>query len=372
MNSLTRIMSYDKTKFNQENCNCEEYTNVEVENQIIEHLPLTEEEIEQIIKEKYFNKDEKTKIFIRKALRKHGDRYDYSNVVYVKSSKKVEIICRVKGHKPFPIKPNDHLQLHGCKSCAVEKRANKRRKTKDEFIREARKVHGDKYDYSKVKYKNANTNIIIICPIHGDFPQTPNQHLNYGCKKCGFIKTGLSRRSNKEIFIKKARKLHGDKYDYSKVNYVNERTEIIIICPIHSDFPQTPHNHLGGQGCPKCNDNFKGEITIENYLMKNNIKFEAQKRFKDCKDKRPLPFDFYIPYYNLCIEFDGEGHFQTIKRSKRMTKEQTEENLKLVQKHDKIKTDYCKNNGINLLRIKYDENVEEKIKIKLDKYDNLI
>ena len=129
---------------------------------------------------------------------------------------------------------------------------------------------------------------------------------------------------------------------------------------------------MRGQGCPKCNDNFKGEIAIENYLMKNNIKFEAQKRFKDCKDKRPLPFDFYLPYYNLCIEFDGEGHFQTIMRSKRMTKEQMEENLKLVQKHDKIKNEYCKSHNINILRIRYNESIEEKLVEYFSKHDTII
>lgn len=140
MNSLTRIMSYDNTKIkNQENCNCVECTTVEVENQIVGYPPLSDEEIEQIINERYFNKDEKTKTFIRKALKKHGDRYDYSNVVYVKSSKKVEIICKVKGHKPFPQTPDNHLKGKGCKVCAIERRANKRKLTTEKFIEKANK-----------------------------------------------------------------------------------------------------------------------------------------------------------------------------------------------------------------------------------------
>ena len=105
MNLTNRIMSYDKTKNeNQEKCNCEECVSVETpksENQTVEYPKLSEEEIERIISERYSDKDGKTKTFIRKALRKHGDRYDYSNVVYMKSDVDVEIICRVKGHEPF-------------------------------------------------------------------------------------------------------------------------------------------------------------------------------------------------------------------------------------------------------------------------------
>jgi rubrerythrin len=123
--------------------------------------------------------------------------------------------------------------------------------TKDDFIRSARKVHGDKYDYSKVVYKNNKTDVCIICPIHGEFYQTPNSHLKgRGCPICGGTK-----KSTKEDFIIKAKQVHGDKYDYSKVVYVNNQIKVCIICPIHGEFYQTPKNHLSGQGCPKCSGN---------------------------------------------------------------------------------------------------------------------
>ena len=124
MNLLNRMMSYDKTKINQESCDykeCVSSENVELKNQTVEYQKLSEEEIEQIIKEQYDYKDEKTKKFIRKALRKHGDRYDYSNVVYIKSDEKVEIICRVEGHLNFLQEPCNHLQGQGCKKCAFKK-----------------------------------------------------------------------------------------------------------------------------------------------------------------------------------------------------------------------------------------------------------
>ena len=426
MNSLTRIMSYDILKTNQEDCNCEECVSVKtVENQIIEYPKLLEEEIEQIINERYSNKDEKTKTFIRKALRKHGDRYDYSNVVYVRTDEKVEIICRVKGHEPFPQTPSAHKQGQGCPTCKGGVRLNK-----EEFIKRARKIHGNKYDYSKVEYVNMNTNVIIICPIHsefpqtpanhlsgrgcrkcqyeklsndlkltleefierankihglgtydyskvnyinmntnviitcpihGDFPQTPNGHIHEkeGCPKCKSIKISESQKMTKEEFIKRAREIHGDKYDYSKVDYKYIDLNVIITCPIHGDFPQTPHNHLYGSGCSKCNTS-KGENTIRNYLIEYGLNFEEQKRFDDCRHKKSLPFDFYLPQYNLCIEFDGRQHFMVVNFG-HMTNEEMEENLKLNQLHDTIKTDYCKINKIHLLRIRYDEDIKKKL-----------
>lgn len=120
MNLMDRIISYDKNQCDYENCK------PIIKNQTMEYRPLTEEEIEQIIKERYDYKDDKTKIFIRKALRKHGDRYEYSNVIYIKSSKKVEIICRVEGHESFWQKANSHLNGSGCPICGGTKKINHR------------------------------------------------------------------------------------------------------------------------------------------------------------------------------------------------------------------------------------------------------
>ena len=370
MNLTNRIMSYDKTKIkNQENCNCEECVSVETpksENQTVEYPKLSEEEIERIISERYSDKDGKTKTFIRKALRKHGDRYDYSNVVYTKSDVDVEIICRVKGHEPFLQKPNKHLYGQGCRVCGIEKRANKQRITKEEFIEKANEIHGfGRYDYSKVEYVNNYTEVIIICNNHDkpyEFPQTPSNHLiGKGCSICGIKKCAENRKSSKgSKFIERARKIHKNKYDYSKVNYIKATIEVIITCPKHGDFPQTPAVHLSGSGCQICCES-KGEISVRNFLTKHNIEFEEQKRFKDCKDKQTLPFDFYVPKYKLCIEFDGLQHFKKIKWNKNMSDEQSELNFNYIQSHDQIKTEYCKSNNINLLRIRYDENVEEKL-----------
>ena len=141
--------------------------------------------------------------------------------------------------------------------------------TTEEFIKRARKLHGDKYDYSKVEYKNANAKVCIICPIHGEFWQTPSKHTNckHGCPKCG----SKERLSNDE-FIKRAREIHGDKYDYSKVDYKNNRTKVLIKCKIcATEWESIPTNHLRGQGCPVCARHYLSQIfasTTEEFIKR--------------------------------------------------------------------------------------------------------
>lgn len=128
------------------------------------------------------------------------------------------------------------------------------------FIIKARKIHGDKYDYSKVKYENSKTKVCIICPKHGEFWQTPNNHLTgFQCKLCGREQATIKNSSTTDQFIEKARLVHGNKYDYSKVNYVNNKTKVNIICPIHGEFKITPDSHLSQKaGCILCgNENTK-------------------------------------------------------------------------------------------------------------------
>jgi hypothetical protein len=200
--------------------------------------------------------------FIAKAKLVHGDKYDYSKVEYVGALTKVCIIC--PKHGEFCQEANSHLRGQGCPKCKYEKQTC----TTDEFIAKAKKIHGDKYDYSKVEYVNDRTKVCIICPKHGEFWQTPNSHLNgYGCSKCAYEVKGKRRSFSKEEFIKKTRKVHGDKYDYSKVNYVNNYTKVCIICPEHGEFWQTPSAHLRGQGCPKCKSK-KQTCTTDEFIAK--------------------------------------------------------------------------------------------------------
>ena len=206
--------------------------------------------------------------FIEKAKQVHGDKYDYSKVEYINSQTKVCIIC--KKHGEFWQKPNSHLLGYGCNKCAIEKRSKLATKTTDSFIERAKKVHGDKYDYSKVEYKGKDMNVCIICPKHGEFWQTPHNHLiGAGCPKCKNEYISKKYSDTTETFIEKARKVHGDKYDYSKVNYINSQTKVCIICPEHGEFWQRPNNHLNGWGCSKCSNektHEKQRLTTEEFI----------------------------------------------------------------------------------------------------------
>ena len=183
-----------------------------------------------------------TEEFIEKAIKIHGNKYDYSKVVYKDSHSKITIVCPIHGE--FEQAPTTHLAGNGCPTCSGNAKL-----TKEDFVKRAKEKHGeDKYDYSKVVYKTMQDKICIICPEHGEFWQLPSNHLRYDicCPKCNM------RVSDKFDFIKKSKEIHGDKYDYSKVNYKNNYTKITIVCPEHGEFQQTPHNHLAGKGCKKC------------------------------------------------------------------------------------------------------------------------
>ena len=200
---------------------------------------------------KYNNND-----FITKAHEVHGDWYDYSKVLFEKVTDKVCIIC--PEHGEFWQTPALHLRGSGCKKCASIKLSRLYTKNCNYFITKAKEIHGDKYDYSKVEYVTTHTKVCIICPEHGEFWQTPAQHLRgRGCPKCANIKRNYKLRGNIVEFVIKARKIHGDRYDYSKVNYINAQTKVCIICPEHGEFWQTPAKHLSGAGCAKCGGGYK-------------------------------------------------------------------------------------------------------------------
>ena len=189
--------------------------------------------------------------FITKAIKLHGNKFDYSQVDYINSRIQVNIIC--KKHGIFLQRPHSHLQGTGCRKCFTEKRTD----SLCDFIAKAEKIYSNKYDYTKVIYKTALLKVIIKCPIHGEFLKTPNKHLSrkQGCPKCGRLNRKEYKRrplNYKPMFIKKALKVHDSKYDYSLVEYIKIRVKVKIICKKHGMFTQIPANHLRGDGCPKC------------------------------------------------------------------------------------------------------------------------
>ena len=242
--------------------------------------------------------------FKQKAKYIHGDLYNYDKVVYLHSWNKVTILCNKHGE--FDQVPYAHLRGQGCPICKIEKR-----KTNiDIFVQKAHKIHSNKYNYSLVDYINAHTKITIICPEHGKFNQVPNSHLNgNGCSKCGFEKTRLMRLYTQEEFIEKAKCIHNNKYDYSNVVYINGISKVYIICPDHGEFSQTPEKHLAGRGCPICRAS-KGELAIKTILDKYKIYHQQEYRIPEIGNK--LYYDFYLPEYNLLIEFHGRQHYEYI------------------------------------------------------------
>lgn len=282
--------------------------------------------------------------FIEKSKKIHGDKYDYSNVKYNGARVKVDIICK-KHNISFSQLPSSHTRGNGCNLCGRESFVLSKKSNTNEFIRKAKLIHGEKYNYDSVLYKKDCINVKIFCNTHGIyFMQRASSHLKgVGCIKCRDKKMA----STSDIFIEKAKLIHGKKYSYDSVLYKNNSFKVKIFCIKHeSYFTQTPANQLNGKGCPKCSES-TGEKVIAQILDRLYISYEREKRFKSCRSKNELPFDFYINNINLCIEFDGIQHEIPLScfGGESMFIE--------LQKRDKIKTDWCKKNGVNLLRINY-------------------
>jgi Zn finger protein HypA/HybF involved in hydrogenase expression len=293
--------------------------------------------------------------FIYKSNEKHNCKYDYSNSNYINHKTKIDIIC--PNHGTFSQVANYHLSGRGCTKCGGREKINK-----EDFIRRAKIEHGDIYDYSLVEYINIKTKVKIICPNHGIFEQTPDNHLRgniHKLKKKGNGCPYCRKKFNLTIsdFISSAKKIHGEKYIYDDVSYKNYKTKVKIICKKHGTFEQSPINHITGNcGCPKCFSS-KSEIIIENLLKEYKIEYETQYTFTDLIYKDKLKFDFCIfknEKLSFLIEYNGIQHYELRKRFHKSEKEYLESKIR-----DKLKIDYCNKNNIKLYIIKYDDNIKD-------------
>ena len=342
--------------------------------------------------------------FILEAKEIHGDKYDYSNIDYINVKTKIIILCNTCKNV-FSQVPNSHLSGNGCRKCANKYLSEiKQKYTKEEIIQKAKETHGNKYDYSKVEYTGMDNKIIIICKEHGEFKQIPDCHINRknGCKKCALINNGKNKMITKEEIINKAKEMHGDKYDYSKVEYTGIYNKIIIICKEHGEFEQGANSHIRGSGCTECVKTiWTTEKFIEKSKEKHGEKYDYSKveysgcdtnvviickthnafnqtpykhlkgngcpicvnkteaklyekiqpfyttiltQFKQewCKKISYLPFDFCITEYKIIIELDGPQHFQQI--SNWSSPEEQFEN-------DKYKEKCANDNGYSVIRL---------------------
>jgi Zn finger protein HypA/HybF involved in hydrogenase expression len=365
-----------------------------------------------------------SKEFINSVQEIHKNKYDYSEVNYINSQTKVQIICHK--HGPFYMKPNSHYNGQGCPKCGRISARENIVLDYSIFLERAEKVHANRYEYVENTYKNYTTKMQMFCSEHGFFEQTPHSHISMktGCPLCGKLSAGVSNQKGWEVvsnmfisvhgdrynydsssyldvshkmriecsrhgwfeqkpyqhyfghgcikcsdeenaekkkitfleFIEKSLEIHGKKYSYDHSNYVDIFTPIYITCSKHGEFLQNPRNHYRGSGCPKCNSS-KGEEKIRAILNDLSVEFIEQKTFDDLIHKKYLRCDFYLPYYNAVIEFNGIQHYEPISVFGGIY------GLKENQARDMIKYNFLREKKINLIIVRYDnENIKDYLK----------
>lgn len=308
-----------------------------------------------------------SEFFLQRMRQVYGDEYDYSNVVYKGSEVPVLLTCRK--HGDFKLSPRvmlrgyKNIKPHGCPECAGIRKLSVPVKVKKErpvfdFLKEARLVHGYRYDYPEIpstKRKNGKRlKVAIICKEHGLFFQAVDVHLmGSNCPRCARRHQPLEFR--RDDFIRRAKERYGDKYSYRSVVYVNNDTPVSIYCKEHKYmFSVSPDTHLrGGGGCPYCS-NSTGEIDVRLWLEEHDIDFLYQYRIPNSNSNLSLQYlvaDFFLPKHKTIIEFQGQQHYFNISHFYRNSKRTFE--LQLLR--DETLRLYCKQNKLNLIEIKYNQ-----------------
>ena len=278
--------------------------------------------------------------------------YSYNKLVYIDSTTPFIVTCPI--HGDFKTRANRFIMEPKC-GCPKCNTGFIKYISPEEFKRRCIERFPD-YDYSEANFKGEYNKITVTCNIHNYTwtPITKDLMNGHGCPICGKESSQKAQALTLEQFIQNVKKIHGDKYDYSKVVYYNTRTPITIICPKHGEFQITPNSHLYQKtGCPKCSQS-KGESDIELFLKKNQIQYIKQYPIKcNLKKNNKTYIDFYLPKYNTFIEYNGQQHYVPIKYFGG--------EIKFIEQvnRDEYVRNYCKINNIKLIEIKYNENVEE-------------
>ncbi len=283
---------------------------------------------------KKFTKEE----FVIKANLIHKNKYNYSKVNYINSSTKIIIIC-IK-HGEFVQEPHGHLKGNECPDCT-----GNRKITNKIFIERSNKIHNYKYIYNKTEYKNNRTNVIITCPEHGDFKQIAYSHMN-GIK-CPFC-AGVGKLNN-NTFIEKSNKVHYNRYIYEKINYINNRTKVIIICKEHGEFTQEPLVHIYCEaGCPKCNPS-SSNIELK-WLDNLNIPNDKYRQYKLKIGNKLIMVDAYDPNTNTIYEFYGDyWHGNPKKYESEIFNKSTNTTFGELYKKTMKREELIRNAGYNLI-----------------------
>lgn len=251
--------------------------------------------------------------FLERCKGIHGEKFQYIQDSYTNISSPVTIVCPVHGE--FETEARYHYEgKTGCRKCGLERSANLRKMSQDEFIKRAKEKHGDTYDYSKVEYSIALKKITIVCKIHGKFQQVPAAHLQgNGCKKCADAQNGKNCRKSQEAFIQQSKRIFGDLFDYSKVVYVSIKTPIQLICKDHGIFERLPKTHIQDKaGCPKCNPIYQSNIGKEwlNYMkIRDGANIQHLGNLQNDGEHRILNSTYHADGYcketNTIYEFHG-------------------------------------------------------------------
>lgn len=271
---------------------------------------------------------------------------------YIDAKTPITHRCKIDNYT-WDASPDSILRGTGCPKCA-----RNAKKTTDSYVKELSLINQNIEAIED--YSGANTKILHRCKVDGfEWEATPaNVLFGCGCPEC-------KKRILHNIFVKShttyVQQLFVINPDLEVIGeYVNSKTPILHKCKIDGyEWFIAPMNTLSGQGCPQCQESI-GERRIRQYLQMHNIAYSYQHKFEDCKDKKQLPFDFYLPDYNLCIEYDGRQHFEPVNFSGNGY-DWSLSQFATVQKHDNMKSQYCKDNNIHLLRIPYFKNVESEL-----------
>lgn len=244
--------------------------------------------------------------FINKCNIIHNNKYDYTNSVYINSLTKIKFVCK-KHNILISMLPGNHKAGKGCILCAKEKLREKFSSNKEEFINKALLIHGNKYKYDFIEYVNAKTKVIITCKEHDNFEQTPDSHLSgKGCNQCRNKKVSELNTKTLGCFIKQSNILHNNKYNYNKSVYINDKTKLMIECPLHGEFLQSPGKHLSNRGCKKC-----ANIATSNYQKENPNGWKLNYWMNKAKTSKI--FDSYKIYLIRC--WNEEEEFYKIGRT---------------------------------------------------------
>lgn len=290
------------------------------------------------------------KMFIERFKSKFGETISPIMDEYVDTQKEINFKCNICGHV-FRRRPYNCLISNGCPKCHPP---HNQKLTTEEFIERANAIHNNRYDYSKVKYESFETPVIIIChekdkfgDEHGEFKVTPHAHI--GSMKSGCPKCSGKFRKDTEYFIKEAKLIHGNAFIYDKTKYEKALKPVIITCPEHGDFKQTPNDHLNGRGCPLCKESHL-EKNMRLFLNKNKIKYIPQAGFdwlRTDDTHKKMSLDFYIEDKKIAIECQGIQHFDG--KYFWPTERGKEKEFLRIQERDELKKKLCEEHGIRII-----------------------